>query len=376
VKVNVTIKPDTLKWAIQRAGHAVQTYIDEHPLVGQWLSGEKIPTVKQLEAFAQKVHVPFGYLFLPQPPKEHLPIPYFRTGAKQQADPGLNVFDTVLLIQQRQQWLTEYLTENGSEPLPFVGKFKVNDGYQAIVNDIRQTLNLPEEWAATCQNWEKALDHLTHYIEEAGVIVTFNSIVENNTHRAIPVEECRGFVLVNNLAPFMFVNSADAKGAQLFTIVHELAHIWLGASAGFDNKRMLPADDPIEVLCDQVAAEFLVPAGAFSRLWAQQPTIAVLARHFKASQIVIARRALDLGKLTRPRFFAFYNEYIAEVRKRKENQDGGGDFYLTQKKRLSLRFTAYVNQAVRENRLLYRDAYRITGLKGNTYDQFINKHLN
>src|SRR5260221_1235979 len=376
MKVNVTIKPDMLEWAIQRAGHVVQTYIEEHPRVGQWLSGEKMPTVKQLEDFAQKVHVPFGYLFLPQPPKEHLPIPFFRTGTKQQAEHGLNVFDTVLLIQQRQEWLTEYLTENVSEPLRFVSKFKVSDSCRAIVNDIRKTLNLPEEWAATCQSWEKALDHLTHHIEDAGVIVNFNSIVENNTHRAIPVDECRGFVLVNNLAPFMFVNSADAKGAQLFTIVHELAHIWLVASAGFDNKRMLPANDPIELLCDKVQAEFLVPENAFGRIWTRQPNIGAAARYFKVSRIVIARRAFDLGKMTRAEFFAFYNDYITEVRSRKKSQEGGGDFYLTQKKSLSLRFTAYVNQAVRENRLLYRDAYRITGLKGNTYDQFINKHLN
>jgi len=372
----MTIRPNILEWAIKRAGHTVHQFVEEHPNVGEWLSEVKTPTFKQLEAFAQKVHVPFGYLFLLKPPEEYFPIPYFRTGAKQKPNPGLNVFDTVLLIQQRQQWLTEYLTENSSEPLPFVGKFKVADGYKAIVTDIRSKLHLPEEWAVSCHNWEKALDHLTFHIEEAGVIVSFNSIVENNTHRAIPVDECRGFVLVNQLAPFMFINSADAKGAQLFTIVHELAHIWLGASAGFDNKRMLPADDPIEILCDQVAAEFLVPEDAFHRLWAQRPDIAILARHFKVSQIVIARRALDLGKLTRAKFFAFYNNYIAEVKRKKQNHEGGGDFYLTQRKRLSLRFTAYVNQAVRENRLLYRDAYRITGLKANTYDQFINKHLN
>lgn len=376
MKANFDIKPAIIEWAIRRAGHTVQTYIEEHPRVGEWLTKKKSPTVKQLETFAQNVHVPFGYLFLPQPPHEQLPIPYFRTGRKQQSEPGLNVFDTVLLIQQRQQWLSEYLTENASDPLSFVGKFKVSSEYKTIVADIRQTLKLPEEWASNCQTSDKALDHLAHHIEDAGIIVSFNSIVENNTHRAIPVEECRGFVLVNKLVPFMFINSADAKGAQLFTLVHELAHIWLGESAAFDNKRMLPANDPVEILCDQVAAEFLVPEGAFNRLWSQRPNIAALAKYFKVSQIVIARRALDLGKLTRPKFFAFYNSYIAESRRKKENQEGGGDFYLTQKKRLSLRFTAYVNRAVRENRLLYRDAYKMTGLKGNTYDQFITKHLN
>ena len=375
MKINVEIKPALIEWAIRRAGHPVQTFVEEHPRVGQWISGEEIPTVNQLENFSKQVHVPYGYLFLPQPPKEQLPIPYFRTG-QQQGEPSLNVFDMVLILQQRQQWLTEYLSESGVDPLPFVGKFKVRHGYTAIVNDIRNTLNLAEDWASHCDSADKALDYLTHEIEDAGIIVNFSSIVANNTRRPITVDECRGFVLVNNFAPFMFVNAADAKGAQLFTIVHELAHVWLGLSAGFDNTKMLPANDPAELLCDQVAAEFLVPEALFIKLWARYSDIQVLARYFKVSQIVIARRALDLGEFTKAEFFRFYNNYMAVFHAKKDNQGGGGDFYLTQKKRLSLRFAAYVNQAVKENRLLYRDAYKITGLKGNTYDQFITKHLN
>ena len=375
VKVNVEIKPSLIEWAIRRAGHPVPTFVDEHPVIGQWISGEKVPTVNQLEAFSKQVHVPFGYLFLPHPPKEHLPIPYFRTG-QHQGDPSLNVFDMVLILQQRQQWLTEYLTENGTDPLSFVGKFNKRDSYMVIVDDIRKTLALAENWASHCDNADKALDQLTHMIEEAGIIVNFSSIVANNTRRAIKVDECRGFVLVNDIVPFMFVNAADAKGAQLFTIVHELAHVWLGLSAGFDNTKMLPANDPTEILCDQVAAEFLVPETLFTKLWARNPDIAALARYFKVSQIVVARRALDLGEFTKAEFFRFYNGYMADFHAKKDNQGGGGDFYLTQKKRLSLRFAGFVNQAVKENRLLYRDAYKITGLKGNTYDQFITKHLN
>ena len=375
MKLNVEIKPALIEWAIRRAGHPLQTFLQEHPKVGQWISGEKIPTVNQLEDFSKLVHVPYGYLFLPSPPKEQLPIPYFRTG-QHHGDPSLNVFDMVLILQQRQQWLTEYLSENGADPLPFVRKFRLRQGYKPIVDDIRKTLGLAEDWASHCENADKALDYLTHRIEEAGIIVNFSSIVANNTRRAITVEECRGFVLVNDLAPFMFVNAADAKGAQLFTIVHELAHVWLGISAGFDNTKMLPANDPAELLCDQVSAEFLVPAAQFTRLWARNPDISALARYFKVSQIVVARRALDLGEITKAAFFKFYNDYMADFHAKKDNQGGGGDFYLTQRKRLSLRFAAHVNQAVKENRLLYRDAYKITGLKGSTYDQFITKHLN
>ncbi len=55
----------------------------------------------------------------------------------------------------------------------------------------------------------------------------------------------------------MFINNSDGKAAQMFTISHELAHIWTGHSAGFDFRELLPANDPVELLCDKVAAEFL-----------------------------------------------------------------------------------------------------------------------
>jgi Zn-dependent peptidase ImmA (M78 family) len=173
----------------------------------------------------------------------------------------------------------------------------------------------------------------------------------------------------------MFINAADAKAAQLFTIIHELAHIWLGESAGFDNQNLMPADDPIEKLCDAIAAEFLVPASSLIDIWEDKPNIDYAKRYFKVSPIVIARRALDLGLISRSAFFTFYNGYIESFKQKKENQKGGGDFYATARKRVSVSFASYVNQAVNQNKLLYRDAYKITGLKGDTYQKFVTQHL-
>ena len=161
----------------------------------------------------------------------------------------------------------------------------------------------------------------------------------------------------------------------MFTLIHEIAHIWLGESAGFDNKQMLPADDPTELLCDKVAAEFLVPEIFFKEKWNNSQNIKYLSKVFKVSPIVIARRALDLDLISKSSFFDFYNNYIAEFKNKKENQSSGGNFYATAKKRISLRFASYVNNAVNENNLLYRDAYKLTSLKGNTYDKFINEYL-
>ncbi len=369
------INAKIIEWAIIRAGNNLQDFYAQNPDVLEWVNGIKKPTIKQLESFTHKVHVPFGYMFMNQPPNESVPIPFFRTGTGLINQVSLNVYHTIQIIQDRQDWLTNYLDESGYPDLDFVGKYNVNSNYKEIANNIRTILKLSMNWASNHDTWEQALDYLTLQIEEAGIIVNFNGIVGNNTKRKIPVDECRGFVLVDKKAPFLFINAADAKAAQMFTLIHELAHIWLGETAGFDNNQMLPANNPIEILCDKVAAEFLVPEIFFREKWDKKPDIKYLGKVFKVSPIVVARRALDLGLISKPDFFKFYNNYIAEFKHKKENQSSGGDFYATAKKRISLRFASYVNNAVKQNHLLYRDAYNLTNLKGNTYNRFINEYL-
>ncbi len=369
------IKKNIIEWAIARAGYEMQDYLMNNPMVKEWLDNSKKPTIKQLEKFSNNVHVPFGYMFLEEPPQEELKFPFFRTQKGKTNKVSLNVYHAIQIVQKRQTWLTEYLINQGYDQLPFVGKFGVASDLTEIILDIRRTLDLEIDWASKHRNLESALNHLSLHIEEAGIMMNFSGVVGNNNRRKIKVEECRGFVIVDAYAPFMFINSSDAKAAQMFTIIHELAHIWLGESAGFDFKNMLPASDPVETLCDQIAAEFLVPKAYFLSQWQKEQNFKELNKIFKVSPIVIARRALDLGLIKQPYFFKFYNDYINDFRFKKENQGGGGNFYATTKKRVSLRFASYINNAVKENKLLYKDAYRLTGLKGETYNKFIQEHL-
>lgn len=370
------ISREIIEWAIVRNGNSLREFYAKNPHVESWINGEKTPTVKQLENFTHKVHVPFGYMFLSTPPDETVPLPFFRSGSNSVTNKvSLNVFHTIQIVKDRQNWLSEYLEELSFPTLDFVGKYSIDDDYKKIVNEIRNILNIELDWASKHNNWEQALDFLTYKIEEAGIIVTFNGIVGTNTHRVIDVNECRGFVLVNERAPFLFINSSDAKAAQMFTLIHELAHVLLGKSAGFDNENLLPANNPIEVLCDKVAAEFLVPEVYFLKKWETTRNFKYLSKIFKVSPIVISRRALDLKLITFSQFIYFYNEYMDEFRKRKEGLGSGGDFYATTRKRVSVRFAAFVNNAVKENKLLYRDAYRLTNMKGDTYSKFINEYL-
>lgn len=375
MRTEVNVNVNMLTWAIARAGYDLQDFAIKVPSILDWIHGEKKPTVRQLEEFSKKVYLPFGYFFLPEPPQEKLPIPFFRTTNTQATQVSVNVYDTILLLQQRQDWLREYLKESEFEKLNFVGKFRSSNNVQEIVADMRSSLKLSENWASHYKTWQDALESLIRHIEDIGIITVFNGIVENNTHRSISVEECRGFVLVDEMAPFMFINNSDGKAAQMFTIVHELAHIWTGQSAGFDFRKLEAANDPNERLCDKIAAEFLVPQLAFNDAWNSNPSIKTVARLFKVSEIVIARRALDLGKITKPDFWEFYDEYTNREFVRKESQSSGGDFYATTRKRLGLAFSAHINNAVKSGKLLYRDAYKLTSLKGDTFQTYFTKYI-
>jgi len=373
MRTDVNINADMLTWAIARAGYNLHDFANKVPDVFEWIKGEKKPTVKQLEEFSKKVYLPFGYFFLPEPPKEKLPIPFFRTNNTQAIQVSINVYDTILLLEQRQDWLRDYLTDSDFEPLSFVAKYRNSNNVQDIVADIRGSLNLTEDWANQYNNWQEALESLIHHIEDIGIFTVFNGVVDNNTHRPISVDECRGFVLVDEIAPFMFINNSDGKAAQMFTIVHELAHIWTGHSAGFDFRKLEPANNPIEILCDKIAAEFLVPETTFNKVWSSFQNINKTARFFKVSEIVIARRALDLGKITKPQFYEFYDDYIHKQFIKKDSLSSGGDFYKTARKRLGLAFSTHIINAVKSGKLLYRDAYKLTGLKGDTFQTYFTK---
>jgi Zn-dependent peptidase ImmA (M78 family) len=371
----ININNSILSWAINRAGYETSVFTAKHPHVAEWIAGDKKPTVKQLEKFSKKIHLPFGYLFLSEPPREQSPIPFFRTFETSEDRLNINVFDTILLLQKRQDWLRNYLVENDFSELPFVGRCRGSSNVAEIAESIRLTLNLTENWASTFQKWEEALNHLVAIVENTGVIITFNSVVGNSTNRNIPVEECRGFVLVDKMAPFLFINNSDFKSAQMFTLAHELAHIWTGHSAGFDFRKLQPANHPVEKICDGVAAELLVPKKTFTEIWNRNHDLKIVARFFKVSEIVIARRALDTGYWTKKEFFKFYEDYTKREFFKQKNLITGGDFYTTTKKRLSMTFASHINQAVKSGHLLYRDAYKLTNLKGDTFEKFFTTHF-
>jgi Zn-dependent peptidase ImmA (M78 family) len=379
---NVSVKPALLRWAIDRSGLPWDDLTAAFPRLEQWLKGEKRPTYRQLEQFAHKTLTPLGYLFLDKPPSEQLGIPDFRTaGDTPIKQPSPNLMETIQVMRRRQAWMRDYLIEEGQQPLEFIGSGLQTRNVVSLAVRIREKLGLDQDWAEVHATWEDALRTFRNGAERIGVLVASGAVVGLNTHRPLDPQEFRGFVLCDEYAPLLFVNGADSKSARMFTLAHELAHLWLGKDGLFNLIKMMPHHDETERFCNQVAAELLVPGHKLQERWdeasASGRPFHTIGRWFKVSPVVAARRALDLNLIQRNDFFAFYEADRREWERRKAEQKqkttrGGPNFYDVQDTRLGKRFAYAVISAAREGRLLYRDAYALTDLKGETFDRYAN----
>jgi len=368
----VNVNPDLIRWAVDRSGLQLE---DFPAAVKDWIDQRKQPTFNMLESFARKAMVPFGYLFLDRPPVERIPIPDYRTMRdKRVRRPSPNLIDTIQDMQLRQAWMREFLLEEGHAPLPYVKSESTKSSIEETVGSLRRWLQLDQTWATDHDTWEDALRDLIRQIEKAGILVFVNGVVGNSPNRSLDPEEFRGFVLSDDIAPLIFVNGSDSKAAQMFTLVHELVHIWIGEDALNNLVEMQPASDDVERFCNRVAAEFLVPAAKLKAIWPKDVSDGVpfraLSRRFKVSPIVVARRAKDLKLITADEFFSFYHSYMEELRRRDKSKKGGGDFYRTQNARLGHRFGRAVVAAAEIGRVTYQQAFDLTRLYGSTFDKY------
>ena len=371
----ITLQPKVLRWARERAGLSQKTLADKMKVklehVTEWEETGRI-SIARTDNLAAKTYTPLGYLYLSEPPDEPLPIRDFRThSVDAPARPSIDLLDTVYLMQRRQSWMRDDLIEGGADPLDFVGVYSLTDSHTEVAAAMRSTLRLSASWAESASSWRDALRFLRNRLDEVGVLVVFNGVVGNNNYRKLDRKEFQGFALVDEYAPLVFVNSADYIAAQMFTLAHEVAHLFVGQTGLTLFDKLVPSDHETERYCNQVAAEFLVPKEELEDSWPairslDNPFQAV-SRNFKVSAIVAARRALDLELIDRDTFFDFYRDY------RQQGEGGrftgeGGNFWNIQKWRIGPRFAGAVARATGEGRLLHREAYSLTGLRGDTFE--------
>lgn len=335
----------------------------------KWMEGKDYPNYNQLIGLSKILHIPFGYFFLEKLPERKYPIPHYRTAQNGDFNPSSELLETILFAQKIQEWAKDILLQWGLEKLSFCGKYKNNYNIEAVIEELKKIFEIEHNWAKNKSTWTEALNYLIEKAEEKGIFVIRNGVVGNNTHRKLNVDEFRGFVLYDEIAPVLFINNNDAISAKIFTLIHEVVHILIGQSASFDLRNLQSASNVIEQFCDKCTAEFLVPANEIKNIYEKETDLEKLARHFKVSQIVILRRLLDTSMIKQREFYIQLDDlYKKEIR---TLQSSGGDFYHTIPNRLSKRFLSILNSAVKNNTILFRDALKITNLSPKTYDNLL-----
>lgn len=357
-----------LRWAAQRARLGDDDLVARFHKWPLWLSGEAQPTLKQLEDFARLTHTAVGYFFLPQPPMLALPVPDYRTLRDEAlAEPSSDLLDTLYLCQQRQDWYRDHARMHGLPALDFVGSASVRDAPEAVALYLRETLDLSSEARRQMPTWTEALRQLIAKAEDAGVMVMVSSVVGSNSHRKLDVGEFRGFALADALAPLIFLNGADSKAAQMFTLAHELAHVWLGETGVSDTQAGEVPEQQTERWCNRVAAELLMPMEELRATYQHHAPIADeiqrLAREFKVSTLVALRRLFDAGYITQAALWQHYREEQDRLRALKERSGGGGDFYRSLGARTSKRFARAILASTLEGLTSFPDAFRMLGMR-------------
>ncbi len=372
------INNEILKWARTRCNYdttsaSKKVNVSIEKLL-EWENGIKKPTFSQAQKLANIYKIPLGYLFLNKAPNETIQLPDLRTLPESRKPFSAEFKDTILDVQYKQNWYVEYLKEIDYPTLDFVGKFSKNDNYIVIAKDIAETLGINDTLRQEATTYDNFLAKVIIKMEEAGIWIIKTGIVKNNTHRALSVEEFRGFSISNNLAPLVFINGKDARAAQIFTLIHEVAHIWIGISGVSDNAinlNKIRIDDETEKLCNKIAGEVLIPNEKLMINWDRNKTIDDNTQHlsntFKVSKVVIAKRAYDVNLIDYETYSEFY---LSEKNKWKKTSKPGGNTYSNYKYSNGLRFSKAVVNQVFEGKLLYTDAAKLLNISPHLIDKF------
>lgn len=374
--VNVNIQPAIISWALsQTSEEKLGTKLVDN--IKHWLDGTKSPTFNQIEDFSKKSHIPLGYFFLQTPPIEQISLLEYRTlDSIQLTNPSRNLIDTIHDMEAVQEWMVNYRKEWNYDTISIVGSLKGITDISVIADTIRKDLGLNIEWYKDCGNPSEAFNKVRGLLEECGIVVMMNGIVGKNTHRALDVNEFRAFAMVNEWAPLIFINGADSAGGRLFSLFHELVHLWIGENDLYnDTKYSANGIKPIEVTCNAVAGALMVPKTVFLDKWNNNTNddihekIKELARMFRCSSSVIARRALDNKKIDQNVYNMVIADAIEAYIQTKQEKSSGGDYYRVARSKLDGVFVRALCESVNSGRTSFTEAYRLTNTTSKTFSE-------
>lgn len=369
------ISPTMIQWAIRRSGLTVSEISKRLEINIEKLHsiehGDEPIAFGKAKTLAKIANIPFGFLFLSEPPKETpLLLPDLRTINSQEVDEPSHALQEIIRInQERVDWYRDYLIKQGFESNEYVGKLAEAKVTQ-MVEFLQQTLQVTRRG-----NAKDYYRDLVKAVENLRIMVVQDSDLGHHS-KPLNSEEFRGFAIADSVAPLIFINTADSLNAQLFTLIHELVHILKGESGVSDND--MSTVHPTEVFCNAVAGEFLVPESEFIKQWQNisknEPMEIVfekLAKEFYVSRHVIARRAMTLKYISQSE----YQDYIARLHEeylasKAKSSKGGPSYYVVKNSKLSTQLSQAVVSETLAGKMLYRDGGHLLGMKPSNIKNF------
>lgn len=364
-----------IRWARERARLSPKELAEKCGIdletVQEWESDGRAIPVTKAKQLAKLALIPYGLLFADNPPDEKIPFADYRThGSFGIQRPSPELLETIDDAKLKQEWYREYLISEEFAPLNYIGKYTIDDNPEFVAQEIKRILGVDDTEYYNCKNWEEAFRYLINHAEDAGITVIVNSTFKNNTHRPLDVEEFRGFVLSDNYAPVIFINGKDAKAAQMFTLMHEIAHLFIGESGICDDAFAGDASHPQEAWCNKVAAEFLTPKEQFLELWKEgesaDSNLDTIRLRLKVSRLVAIYRADQLKLISyeeKQEFVSIEMAGIEAYKLKQKESKGGPNPYLLKRFKTGRNLALAVISEVKANRMLYRDAFHLLGVK-------------
>lgn len=368
MKNRIMVNREIFEWAIRESQLSMPIIRSRFKAIDQWIAQELHPTYKQLEKFAHFLKVPFGYMFLDNPPAIDIIESEYRTLGNKAPFMSKNLKDTISDMSRKKDWLSDFRRENGWARISdtFVG---INPNMPSFADNLKRYLNIDDHWYEELKDHNTAFKFLRRHMELNGIIVMQRGIVGNNNKRILDINEFRGFVLFDEYAPLIFINARDSVAGKIFTLIHEFVHIVCQED---DILTAISTESQI----NKIVAEFLMPEAHIHDIWSDNKDklaqIEHISRLLKVSKLALAIRLGDLGLIDESEVQTIYSKSVSDFNMKMKGT-GGGDYWRTFESRYSEKFVKAVVTGAESGDIGFNDAFALLDLRATTYDSLIEK---